>query len=68
MQELPDNLLDMTYLREWHIRRTKICKLPEWIVQFPDLCVLDIPQNGIDKLPVEIGNYYVSCMSSYLKI
>uniref|UniRef100_A0A8C7VT20 Disease resistance R13L4/SHOC-2-like LRR domain-containing protein n=2 Tax=Oncorhynchus mykiss TaxID=8022 RepID=A0A8C7VT20_ONCMY len=53
--ELPDNLLDMTYLREWHIRRTKICKLPEWIVQFPDLCVLDIPQNGIDKLPVEIG-------------
>lgn len=53
--ELPVELRTMLYLREWHIRGTKIQCLPDYIVQFQDLSVLDIPKNSIGELPVEIG-------------
>ena len=45
----------MTYLREWHIRGTRIQQLPDYIMDFQDLTVLEIPKNGLRKLPVEIG-------------
>ncbi|XP_028851016.1 signal recognition particle 19 kDa protein isoform X2 [Denticeps clupeoides] len=53
--EVPPALYEMTYLREWHIRSTKILKIPEFIEMFQDLRVLDMPKNCIEKLPVEIG-------------
>ncbi|XP_026855557.1 leucine-rich repeat-containing protein 2 [Electrophorus electricus] len=54
-RKLPEDLQDMTYLREWHIYGTKIQKLPTYIEEFVDLCVLDIPKNGLTVLPAEIG-------------
>ncbi|KAM6965434.1 leucine-rich repeat-containing protein 2, partial [Aplochiton taeniatus] len=56
--ELPVELRTMLYLREWHIRGTKIQRLPDYIVQFQDLSVLDIPKNSIEALPVEIGKLF----------
>ncbi|XP_041956420.1 leucine-rich repeat-containing protein 2 isoform X2 [Alosa pseudoharengus] len=53
--EVPASLFEMTHLREWHISRTKIIKIPEFIAMFQDMRVLDIPKNCIDKLPPEIG-------------
>ncbi|XP_046904226.1 leucine-rich repeat-containing protein 2 isoform X2 [Hypomesus transpacificus] len=53
--KLPDSLEYMTYLREWHIRGTRIQQLPDYIMDFQDLTVLEIPKNGLRKLPVEIG-------------
>lgn len=47
----------MVYLREWHIHKTQIQKLPEYIEQFVDLCVLNIPKNKLTQLPAEIGQF-----------
>ncbi|XP_051950967.1 leucine-rich repeat-containing protein 2-like [Xyrauchen texanus] len=54
-RKLPEDLQFMTYLREWHIRRTMIPEIPTYIESFLDLRVLDVPRNGFTKLPVEIG-------------
>lgn len=45
----------MTYLKEWHIRGTKICRLPDYLALFTQLTVLQIPKNAIAELPPEIG-------------
>lgn len=45
----------MTYLREWHIRGTKIRQLPDYLALFTQLTVLDLPKNTITELPPEIG-------------
>lgn len=55
MQKLPEDLQFMTYLKEWHIHGTKIREIPTYIEAFVDLRVLDVPKNGLTKLPVEIG-------------
>ncbi|XP_051963807.1 leucine-rich repeat-containing protein 2-like [Xyrauchen texanus] len=55
-RKLPEDLQFMTYLREWHIRGTKIPEIPTYIETFVDLRVLDVQRNGFTKLPVEIGN------------
>lgn len=55
LQKLPEDLQFMTYLKEWHIHRTKIREIPTYIEAFVDLRVLDVPKNGLTKLPVEIG-------------
>lgn len=55
MQEFPRELQWMTYLREWHVSRTKIHQLPDYLAQFTQLTILDIPQNTIAELPPEIG-------------
>ncbi|XP_030644251.1 leucine-rich repeat-containing protein 2 [Chanos chanos] len=54
-RKIPDDILDMTYLREWHIKGTRIHKIPEYVEQFLDLRVLELPKNGIKELPVVIG-------------
>ncbi|XP_051524495.1 leucine-rich repeat-containing protein 2-like isoform X1 [Myxocyprinus asiaticus] len=54
-RKLPEELQFMTYLREWHIRGTKIPEIPTYIETFVDLRVLDVQRNGFTKLPVEIG-------------
>ncbi|XP_010894303.1 leucine-rich repeat-containing protein 2 isoform X2 [Esox lucius] len=55
LAELPESILDKPHLREMHIRRTTIYKIPGWIEQFPHLSVINMPKNGIQRLPVEIG-------------
>ncbi|XP_059193515.1 leucine-rich repeat-containing protein 2 [Centropristis striata] len=54
-RDFPRELQWMTYLKEWHIRGTKISRLPEFLPLFSQLLVLQIPQNAIDELPPEIG-------------
>ncbi|KAI7798284.1 putative leucine-rich repeat-containing protein 2, partial [Triplophysa rosa] len=53
--KLPEDLQYMTYLKEWHIRETRIPEIPAYIQAFVDLRVLDVPRNGLTKIPVEIG-------------
>lgn len=50
----------MTYLKEWHVRRTRICRLPDYLALFTQLTVLDIPKNAITELPPEIGESYTN--------
>lgn len=45
----------MTYLKEWHVRGTKIRQLPDYMALFTQLTVLEIPKNSIAELPPEIG-------------
>lgn len=45
----------MTYLKEWHVRGTRICRLPDYLALFTQLTVLEIPKNSIAELPPEIG-------------
>ncbi|XP_075716756.1 uncharacterized protein LOC142757698 [Rhinoderma darwinii] len=54
-QELPDYLREQTYLKEWHIHKTRIHTIPEYIQMFEDMNVLDMSQNKITCLPPEIG-------------
>lgn len=54
-QDFPRELQWMTYLRELHIRGTKIRQLPDYLPQFTQLTVLQIPQNAITELPPEIS-------------
>ncbi|XP_062237218.1 leucine-rich repeat-containing protein 2 isoform X3 [Platichthys flesus] len=53
--EFPSELRWRTYLREWHVTGTKICRFPEFLSLFTQLVVLQIPKNLIDELPAEIG-------------
>lgn len=55
VQEFPRELEWMTYLREWHVSGTKIRQLPDYLAQFAQLTILDIPKNSIAELPPEIG-------------
>lgn len=50
----------MTYLKEWHIHGTKIPEIPTYIEMFVDLCVLDVPKNGLTRLPAEIGESHIN--------
>ena len=45
----------MTYLKEWHVRGTKIRQLPDYMALFTQLTVLEFPKNAITELPPEIG-------------
>ncbi|GLD68450.1 leucine-rich repeat-containing protein 2 [Lates japonicus] len=51
----PRELQWMTYLKEWHVRDTKIRQLPDYLALFTQLTVLEIPKNTITELPPEIG-------------
>ncbi|XP_054467429.1 leucine-rich repeat-containing protein 2 isoform X2 [Anoplopoma fimbria] len=53
--DFPRELQWMTYLKEWHVSRTKISRLPEYLDLFTQLTVLEIPKNTIAELPPEIG-------------
>ncbi|XP_043920151.1 leucine-rich repeat-containing protein 2 isoform X2 [Protopterus annectens] len=53
--ELPDSLKEMTYLKEWHINKTKIQRIPSFIELFQNLRILEMTQNLIIELPLEIG-------------
>ncbi|KAM9360864.1 leucine-rich repeat-containing protein 2 isoform 1-T2 [Symphorus nematophorus] len=53
--DFPRELQWMTYLREWHVRGTKIRRLPDYLALFTQLTVLEIPKNAIAELPPEIG-------------
>lgn len=54
-QDFPKELQWMTYLKEWHVRGTRICRLPDFLALFTQLTVLEIPKNAIGELPPEIG-------------
>ncbi|XP_016111298.1 leucine-rich repeat-containing protein 2 isoform X1 [Sinocyclocheilus grahami] len=54
--KLPEELQYMTYLKEWHIHGTRIPEIPTYIEAFVDLQVLDVPKNGLTRLPTEIGS------------
>ncbi|XP_035021218.1 leucine-rich repeat-containing protein 2 isoform X2 [Hippoglossus stenolepis] len=54
-KEFPGDLRWRTYLREWHVSGTKICRLPEYLSLFTQLLVLQIPKNSIEELPPAIG-------------
>lgn len=45
----------MTYLKEWHVRGTKICQLPDYLFLFTQLTVLELSKNTFGDLPPEIG-------------
>lgn len=64
MQDFPRELQWMTYLKEWHVRGTKIRQLPDYLAQFTQLSVLEIPQNAITELPPEIGEFVTACLCS----
>ncbi|KAF0022537.1 hypothetical protein F2P81_025163 [Scophthalmus maximus] len=51
----PRELQWKTYLREWHVRGTRIRQLPDFLALFTQLTVLEIPKNAIAELPPEIG-------------
>nr|XP_054586335.1 leucine-rich repeat-containing protein 2 isoform X1 [Nothobranchius furzeri] len=53
--DFPRELQWMTYLREWHIWGTRIRQLPDFLVLFTQLTVLEIAKNAITDLPPEIG-------------
>lgn len=52
----------MTYLKEWHVRLTKIRRLPDYLTLFTQLTVLDLPKNAIAELPPEIGESNINCV------
>ncbi|XP_029016534.1 leucine-rich repeat-containing protein 2 [Betta splendens] len=53
--DFPKELQWMTYVRQWHIRGTRICRLPDYLALFSQLTVLDLLRNSITELPPEIG-------------
>uniref|UniRef100_A0A667XCV8 Leucine rich repeat containing 2 n=1 Tax=Myripristis murdjan TaxID=586833 RepID=A0A667XCV8_9TELE len=53
--DFPKELQWMTYMREWHVRGTRICRLPEYLPLFSELTVLELPKNALGELPAEIG-------------
>lgn len=55
LQDFPRELQWTTYLQEWHVRRTRIRQLPDFLVLFTQLTVLEIPRNLIADLPPQIG-------------
>lgn len=59
-QDFPRELQWMTYLKEWHVSRTRIQKLPDYLALFTQLTVMDVPKNAIAELPPEIGEAAVA--------
>uniref|UniRef100_A0A3Q3IN90 Leucine rich repeat containing 2 n=1 Tax=Monopterus albus TaxID=43700 RepID=A0A3Q3IN90_MONAL len=53
--DFPRELQWMTYLKEWHVSGTRICRLPDYLARFTQLTVLEIPKNTIAELPPAIG-------------
>ncbi|XP_027873583.1 leucine-rich repeat-containing protein 2 isoform X3 [Xiphophorus couchianus] len=53
--DFPRELQWTTYLQEWHVRRTRIRQLPDFLALFTQLTVLEIPRNLIADLPPQIG-------------
>ncbi|KAM3610946.1 uncharacterized protein V6R79_011070 [Siganus canaliculatus] len=53
--DFPRELQWMTYLKEWHVRGTKIRQLPDFLPLFTQLTVLELPQNALSELPPDIG-------------
>ncbi|XP_026176729.1 leucine-rich repeat-containing protein 2 isoform X2 [Mastacembelus armatus] len=53
--DFPKDLQWMTYLKEWHVMGTRICRLPDYLSLFTQLTVMEIPKNAIAELPPEIG-------------
>ncbi|KAM4809075.1 leucine-rich repeat-containing protein 2 [Rhinophrynus dorsalis] len=55
-EELPDSLKEQIHIKELHVNKTRIQKIPDYIQIFQDLRVLNMSQNKINCLPPEIGN------------
>lgn len=55
VQNFPEELQAMTYVKKWDVSRTRIRQLPTFLASFTQLTVLDIPQNAIAELPPDIG-------------
>ncbi|CAG5917000.1 unnamed protein product [Menidia menidia] len=53
--DFPKELQWTTYLQEWHVRGTRIRRLPDFLPLFTQLTVLEIPKNTLSELPPEIG-------------
>ncbi|XP_072243271.1 leucine-rich repeat-containing protein 2 [Leuresthes tenuis] len=53
--DFPRELQWSSYLQEWHVRGTRIRRLPDFLALFTQLTVLEIPKNAISELPPEIG-------------
>ncbi|XP_062437979.1 leucine-rich repeat-containing protein 39 isoform X2 [Rhea pennata] len=41
--------------KEWHLHRTSLQKIPQFIGRFQNLVVLDLSRNSIESIPKEIG-------------
>ncbi|XP_075455666.1 leucine-rich repeat-containing protein 2 isoform X2 [Ascaphus truei] len=54
-EELPDWLQEKIYLKEWHVKRTRIQIIPAYVQMFRELKVLDMFQNKLTCLPPELG-------------
>ncbi|XP_018428660.1 PREDICTED: leucine-rich repeat-containing protein 2-like [Nanorana parkeri] len=67
-EELPDCLREQTHLKEWHINKTRIKVIPEYVQIFQDLKVLDMPQNKLARLPPEIGNNKINNLFKELNV
>ncbi|XP_025923088.1 leucine-rich repeat-containing protein 39 [Apteryx rowi] len=52
---LPSCLLKLSHLEEWHLHRTSLQKIPQFIGRFRNLVVLDLSRNSIESIPKEIG-------------
>ncbi|XP_062919993.1 leucine-rich repeat-containing protein 39 isoform X1 [Mobula hypostoma] len=52
---LPNAIQQLTYLQEWHIHRTGLETIPQFIGIFDNLLVLDLSRNVVKELPREIG-------------
>ncbi|KAK0138815.1 Leucine-rich repeat-containing protein 2 [Merluccius polli] len=54
-KEFPSELQWMSYLKEWHVRSTRISRLPDFLFLFSQLTNLQLPKNALIELPPEIG-------------
>ena len=54
-QEFPSELQWMSHLKEWHVRSTRISRLPDFLFLFGQLTTLQLPKNALTELPPEIG-------------
>ncbi|XP_056447451.1 leucine-rich repeat-containing protein 2-like [Gadus chalcogrammus] len=54
-KEFPSELQWMSYLKEWHVRSTRISRLPDFLFVFSQLTNLQLPKNALSELPPEIG-------------
>ncbi|XP_061539495.1 leucine-rich repeat-containing protein 39 isoform X1 [Phycodurus eques] len=52
---LPGCLVRLSQIQEWHIHRTGLQKIPNFVSCFRDLLVLDLSRNGVKEIPKEIG-------------
>lgn len=52
---MPDCLVQLNQVQEWHIHRTGLLKIPHFISSFQNLLVLDLSRNAISEIPKQIG-------------